>query len=103
MSETDLAARLEELAGTQTWNREFAKLAWEHKADIIAALRAGDAERIATVIRCAKIVRELGPSGSSGSMAAAMERNAVIIARVAKEDELVAVQAALLPKDTPND
>lgn len=42
MSETDLAARLEELAGTQTWNREFAKLAWEHKADIIAALRAGE-------------------------------------------------------------
>lgn len=41
MSETDLAARLEELAETQTWNREFAKLAWEHKADIIAALRAG--------------------------------------------------------------
>jgi len=52
--QTDLAARLEELAGTQTWNREFAKLAWEHKADIIAALRAGEWQPIETA-PCAEL------------------------------------------------
>ena len=58
----------------------------------------GEAERIATVMRCAKVVRELGPSGSPGATAAAMERNASVLAREAKPEEIAAVLAPPTPE-----
>lgn len=79
----ELAARLE--AATDT---DFVAFCFTHKDTLIAALQAGEAERIATVFRCAKIIREMGPSSSPGALAAAIERNAGTIGRAAKDEEL---------------
>jgi hypothetical protein len=45
-------------------------------------------DREEIVHRCAKIVRLLGPSGSPGATASAMDRNATIIARQLKSSDL---------------